>query len=416
MNRFNFNSLGILLFFNLAIPAHATPLGDAAAAMIPGEWRTFNTNNIEAVSHAFDPGADVPGIGFDDNQFWNSKKRELMIETAEHGRFQDCELFPNPTGICWKPMMTYSDDTNSWTTGGAVPPRVSGWHAFDHVAWDDDNEVLYIREYYHARVFRYCVNNTPSWCFGRQGIWSQLPDAPYSQCCGGLTYHSALSGGTLLFYDGQYDNNNCGGLLAFQETTGLWVQLGGANCQFPTGDHSNLAEYSIKKRVAVFGAGDGNVTDINKSRNLWKIDEFGTIAKLPIAPCPIALGGYNRSFVTDPATGNFIMIGCSIRGEMWELNPDGNGTWRLLDANLSDNGGICALNRLEPNNCSNDFYGVSNPTYGVIMYWKFLDRDNGEVWLYKHADSVISPPQVDSAAPTVALTSPANNSFVALKK
>src|SRR5262245_47837921 len=46
------------------------------------------------------------------------------------------------------------------------------------MAWDDVNEVMYIHEFGTGRVFRYCVNNTPSWCTGKQGAWSALPTYP----------------------------------------------------------------------------------------------------------------------------------------------------------------------------------------------------------------------------------------------
>src|SRR5262245_6282708 len=57
--------LAAILLFTVAGSAAATPLGDLAAGMQPGEWRQLTTNNISAVSQAWTAiGADP---GYDDN-------------------------------------------------------------------------------------------------------------------------------------------------------------------------------------------------------------------------------------------------------------------------------------------------------------------------------------------------------------
>ncbi|MGH7301841.1 MAG: hypothetical protein ACRELZ_01025 [Candidatus Rokuibacteriota bacterium] len=357
-----------------AVPALATQLGQVASTMPARSWAKVTTINIGAVSQVFDAVLNTEP-GYDDNQAWNSKKRRMMIQTASD---------PDRGGPWTQAfgLIQYDDDSNTWITGGPKPTTGRTVHAYDHVAWDDDNEVLYFRlaNYGENRVMRYCVNNTPSWCAGKAGTWSQLPaNLPcFCQVAGGLTYHSALNGGTLLYFNGDSHGVNRGALFAYRETTGTWTEITPPSGGYSNGDYHNLAEYSRVKQVAVYGGGNG-------SRNLWKISASGAVTQLAAAPFEISLGGGNRSFVADPVSGNFILIGGTSAGQLYELNPDGGGTWTLIQNGLNGSNGICNVHWTAGVDCSGDFYGASNSTYGVIMYWKFTGPSSGELWLYKHS-------------------------------
>ncbi len=383
--------LAILLLFLSAGPAPATPLGDLAASMKPGEWRQLATNNVGAVSQLY-----TKNPGYDDNQAWNSKKRKMVMEIVEHADGSTC---PN---TCPRGLVTYDDDTNTWTTGGAQPPQQVIYHNYDHVAWDDTNEVLYYRYSGTPNIYRYCFNNSPSWCSGRAGTWSQIPSpAPVMpNCCqiaGAITYHEAMDGGSLLFFNGDTYGSLSGGLVQYRESTQTWMVLGGP---FPDGDYHNIAEYSPVKRVAIFGGGNGNGGPAN---HLWKVAADKTITPLQDAPFNIAFGSTTRSAVADPVTGNFLFIygyGAH-QGQLWELDPDGPGTWTLIDADLTTPGKICNTAYASSDGCGNDFYAASVPTYGVIMYWKFTGPASGEVWLYKHSPSAASARPAAPSALTV---------------
>ncbi len=378
-----------VLLLTMAEPAPASELGRVAATMATGTWAQVTTNNIGAVSQAL-----YGPPGFDDNQVWNSKKRKMMMEIATHGAFSSCP------GVCPIGLITYDDETNTWTTGGAQPPAINAYHVYDHVAWDDANEVMYFRYYSSKRVVRYCVNNTPSWCVGRQGTWTDLPAAPSQmwQAAGGLTYHETMDGGSLLYFDGAgASQEGCGALIRFRESTGTWDILhSGAGCFFADGSYHNVAEYSPVKQVAVFGGGNANVDCAvgNRCRHLWKIDAAKTITRLDDAPVMIGFGGSNRSMVADPVSGNFIFISGTSpgTGAMWELNPTAPSgqQWTLLDGDLRGAGEICNTMFDTSQTCSGNFYGASNRTYGVIMYWKYTGAASGELWLYKHKP--LAPP------------------------
>lgn len=368
--------------------AGATELGRVAATMPPGTWAQITTTNVGAISQLF-----TIGPGYDDSSmFWNSKTRKMLHMLTEHAAGSTC---PN---TCWRGLVTYDDETNTWTTGGASPPATKpNPHAYDHVTWDQANEVLYLKYGENPQAFRYCVNNTPSWCAGKQGIWSALPNAPsqFAQIAQGLTYHATMDGGSLLLFSGDADGVNHGQLAQFQESTGTWVVIAGQGDQFTNGDYHVLAEYSPVKQVAIFGGGQ-------TSNRLWKIAADKTVTALTNAPTAINLGVNNRSVVADPISGNFIVIfGIAPgQGQLWELNPDGAGTWTQLDASLTGAGEICNTFWDSGAGCSGDLHGAAISTYGVIMYWKITGLSSGQVWLYRHKPWEQTPTQTWSTRST----------------
>jgi hypothetical protein len=359
------SALLLAVFLVATCPASATELGRVATTMAPGTWATVSTTNIAIISQYFAQFSGVSVPAYDSNvAAWNSKKRKMMVQTVT-----DAGLVARPSS----PLFFYDDDTNTWSAGAS--PGSTGFHAYDAVAWDDANEVLYWRPgtYGQGIVNRYCVNNTPAWCAGRQGTWTTLPNATATGGCYqigvGLTYHATMDGGSLLCYDSER------GIIQFRESTGTWSGIlpgshVGANAS------TACAEYSPIKRLTVFGCGGGT--------GMRKIDDNKAVTRLQNAPVSLGLSGAssNHDMVAEPITGNFIVIESGNR--MYELNPDGGGSWTLVDGNLTTAGKICAA---RINSCSNDFYGAANPTYGVIMYWKYTGPSSGELWVYKHPSS-----------------------------
>ncbi len=377
-----------VLLLTIAEPAAATPLGDLAASMKPGEWRQLTTNNIGIVSRYFADLGGVPTPAYDDNcMVWNTKKRRAMIATVT-----DPGSMPNPNS----PLFTFDDATNAWTSSAG--PGGTGLHCYDGLAWDDANEVMYWRPglYGGGIVYRYCVNNnSPSWCVGRQG-WSLLPDATLTGGCYqvavALTYHATMDGGSLLCYDGER------GIIQFRESVGpngTWSTVIPGSHVSGTGPYHVCMEYSPIKRVSVFGCGGGAA--------FYKIDDNKVITQLqsfPVGGLNLG-GGNNHDLVADPATGTFINIGgavdTSAANAMYELNPDGNGTWTLVDSNLTAAGKICQTKIVAAYPCSLEFYGAANPTYGVLMFWKYTGTSSGEVWLYKHKTPAFGAPAPPSS-------------------
>jgi hypothetical protein len=407
-----------VLFFGVSLPAAATLLEQTASSMQPGTWKVVPMKNVNLTATAYYPYSDAPGPGYDGTQpGWNSKKRKLYIETTEHGASSDCVKFPGMPNICYKPLWTYDDATDSWEINGPTPAEstsgIQGWHHYNEVAWDDDNEVLYIREYYSGNFYRYCVNDTPYWCAGKRGAWSKLPPNPYwGNCCEQMTYNPALNGGTLLYFDASNPSVGCGSLVGYSEMSGVWYYVhDGAGCYFATSSlgRNMVAGFSSSKQVAVFGGGE--------ALRFWKIDQHGAISLLDNAPCSIgSTNGSFASFAADPVSGNFIVIGCTSAGEMWELNPTANSgsQWTLIDGSLNGTGEICNRARNVSQLCSFDFYATPISTYGVIGYWKWVNTTTAEYWLYKHETSSLPPPPADTTAPVVSIMSPPTGRIVTI--
>jgi hypothetical protein len=422
--------IAILFLTLLSIVTQATPLGDAAAAMHPGTWKQFTGSNASLLVGQW----TNQGHGYDDgNMAWNSKKRMILHTSADHGPYVNCDTFPNPPGVCWKALMSYSDDANLWTVGGAIPPKVGGWHGYDMFTWDDVNEVIYIAAYMSTQMYRYCVNNTPSWCSGKQGVWTPLPPAPSDRCCGipAISYNPVLGGGTLLVYNGDSNGTGCGRLLGYRESSG-WADVdSGAGCKFNAGDYNGVAEFSPIKQVSIFGGGGGNQTIFHAQR-LWKVTAQGTVSQLTDSPYPISFGAhYSRQALPDPVTGDFLFLfgGSSDGGvsttmaELWRLNPDGNGTWTQLDNDLRTVGKPCESSFIRP--CPNDFFATTISTYNILLFWKLMPDSSAQVWLYKPDGASTSQPPppppppppapTDTEAPSVSIISPGNDAVVDLR-
>jgi hypothetical protein len=387
-----------------------TALGNLAASMTPGQWSRLNTNNIGIISQWFSGfNTPIPSPAYDSSCFfWNPKKQKAYLVTASH----------NGGGAPYlnSPLFQYDDATNSWSRLADPAMNYPGTgdygqgaaHCYDGVTMDETNEVLYWRPggYGNSRIFRYCVNNTPAWCNGRQGIWSELPDATSTGGCYGvaigIAYHATMDGGTLLCWDA--DGR---GIVSYRENpnggNGAWTPpLPGSNLVSEGG--GTCLEYSAKKRVTVIGCQSSD-------RRFWKIDDNKQITQLQDSPTAFSMWSStaNVSLVTEPNTGNFIAIGGEAGNGMYELNPDcpSGVCWRTLDADLTDPDEICDYKGFYLAACSTQFYGVSIPTYGVLAYWKFIDANTGEFWVYKPTSTPEPlPPPSDTTPPTVQINSP----------
>jgi hypothetical protein len=410
----------LLLCLLFPIAAQATVLGDAAAKLSPGQWAIVPMQNVAITGStlAWDNVGGTSGPGYDGPQAgWDSHTRKLYIQTVEHGAGGSCpgpNTYPTLPHVCWKPTWTYDTDTDTWSTGtsyaggttgdgrpnltltGVYPNSggtpVNHFHVWNDVAWDDVNEVLYTRDYatFPPHFYRYCVNNTPSWCTGKQGVWSALPAGPTQRngnYHNAMMFHEALNsstGGTLLAYDGSGYASGCGGLYGFRENLGTWSVISESNCALPTGSDQVLAAYSHTKQLGIFGAGSGGGT--NGPRHFFKITSAGagSITQLDDAPCDMSTtnGGFAMQ-TEDPVSGDFYFVACD--KQFWKLNATAStgSQWTLIDSSLAGTGEICNVLRNTSEFCAVDIYAIPISTYGVIGYWKFKSGMSAEFWIYK---------------------------------
>ena len=422
----------VLLLFSGTV--HATALSDAAAALSPGQWAQVTTMiNLPATAqgNVWDGLAGSPGPFYDGPQpAWNSIKKKLLLEMTEHGRGtpgcagSEAANFPAFPHTCWKQLVTYDDATSTWTTGGPHPINtngtpVSGSHAYGHIAWDDPNEVMYVRKYdlsgSSVQFYRYCTNAMPSYCSSQgANTWQEITAMNLaafggSTCCEGIGWHPTLNGGTLLYFAAASSPGGCAALFGYTEGSGWRTVDAGSGCKFPTpGTGGYYLVPSTVKGVVMFGGG--------ASAKWWKIaagGTNGTVTALDDHPNGCHLGTTNNTMsqgAADPVTGNAIFIGCTTSGQLWQLNPTGSvgSQWTLIDGNLGAPGEICNISKFPTEHCGGDFFATSISTYGVIGFWKFrVGPITAEYWIYKHSTSS------DTTPPTVSITVPTAGASVA---
>ncbi len=431
--------LVLLYLLFLCAPTNATTLSDAAAKLAPGQFvNVTGMINLQGTAAAYDPGPASPGPGYDGSQpsAWDPATSKLYMEMTEHGNASACpQNFPNFPHWCWKPLWTYDDPTNTWTTNGPYPTYtsgggpVSGTHTFGYTAYDSTNKTIYVRGH-DTNVgtwwtfFRYCATNSPaSYCASQLGQWQQITgfNPPSgSQVGTQLGWMPTLNGGTLLAFDTDGNNAGCGALfgMTYVGGVGTWGTIdSGAGCKFPAGGGTTLNRiiYSPQKNVAIFGPTESNAL------KWWKIDTTGARTALDNAPCAFHTTNLGISQTAeDPSTGDIIFIGCTQAGQMWRLNPTAapGAQWTQMHATLNAPGQICNVVRNLSNpeiGCGFDFVAMSISTYGVIGFWKMRlgvpggigpTQQAAEFWLYKPSatSSDVTPPTVSITAPTAGAT------------
>ncbi len=439
----------LLAFLFLSARVDATTLGDAAAALSPGQWVRMldgtgagQMGNLNATASypAWDnntsdnPGVNgsaAPGPAYDGSQpGWNSATRKMYFQTTEHGRASGntpnwCPAYwPIYPHGCWKPTWTYDTDTNNWNIGrsgqiitGVFPQDNSGnpqagVHVWGGIAWDDGNQVLYVKqqETFTIRVLRFCAPTSPApYCAGQLGTWKALPDyngfANNELLGQALGYHRTLNGGTLVVFSPSGNTSGCAALAGYKEGTtgsnGVWSTIdAGAGCKFPNPNGTLLeGQYSTSKQVLVFS---------NGARKMWRLTSAGQMQALDDAACDIGTAGSggSGSFATaaeDANTGEIYFLMCDGAPAIWKLNPTGSSgaqwTQVVSTATLTSTGQMCAG---AASTCAWTTYATPIRTYGVIGFWRWKQLGSAEYWLFK--------PSVgggDVIAPTVSLTAPA---------
>jgi hypothetical protein len=152
--------------------------------------------------------------------------------------------------------------------------------------------------------------------------------------------------------------------------------------------YHNIIEYSPAKNVAVYGGGN------LQSSSLWRMDSAGTVVQMPDAPAGLNIGAGTGQgkFVNDPATGNFLLLSA---GQLWELNPDGAGTWTQKTSPPS-----VVVN---PNVGNGTVILSAISDYGVIAAISQSGSSMGTFCLYKNAPGITGlKPAIAASRRTIA--------------
>jgi len=306
---------------------------------------------------------------------WNPVSRTIELVGADHNwgnsmKFARFDLFSNQFVL-----VTNGISTNSGTGAG---------HEFCGTAVDPTTGEVYYRHFGTVGVASLTVTKAAP--RGTSFATTLPPSPPMAQnIVAGSAWWSGPSswGGTrgafMVFNAGNSvpgGSVNDGQVAAFLPASQTWVnpKATGASPMYGAGGGSTyheIAAYSRVKNVMVYGG--GNVAQ----RKLWKLDSQGVVTALAEVPTGKAVGIQAGNLREDPVTGNFLLLSAN---ELWELNPDNQGSWSQLTGSRNPPAGVgnpgspaidgivsCALTEL-----------------GVVAYIKQSTQTTSSFFLYKH--------------------------------
>jgi hypothetical protein len=344
--------------------------------MAPGTWAQLtvpNQNSILGVgAHT---GSMIP---FSNSMPWNPISKVIEIIGMDHYYVNGLR------------HVRYDPATNQFVLVQEGIDGTGPAHGYDHNTINP-----YTGDIYH-RVYSTFSGNISSKkrVLGSSGF-VDIPKVPaVEQVAIGTTWWSGpfVGGGSqgsyMVFNSGNANGTaNDGQIVAYNPQTNAWFynKTGQAPFYGSGSTYHSVMEYSPQKNVAVYGG--GNVAP-NK---LWRLSANGTVVAMPDVPAGKAVGMQAGNLVNDPVTGNFLLLSA---GELWELNPDGAGSWTRQTSPPSGVG-----NPQVPDHVISS--AISD--YGVVAYITQNTSTGGTFYLYKHAASGLA----DTTAPTVSLTAPA---------
>jgi hypothetical protein len=97
----------------------------------------------------------------------------------------------------------------------------------------------------------------------------------------------------------------------------------------------------------------------------------GSFAVMPDTPGVTGVGIQRGNLVSDPLTGNFLLLSS---GQFWELNPDGAGTWTQLASPPAGVGDPAFPTAMISSAISD---------HGVVAYITQPSQTGGTFYLYK---------------------------------
>jgi hypothetical protein len=344
-----------------------TALSMLAASMPAGTWAKLDVANQDAMLGVGSISGSM--IHYCNSMPWNSRQRVIEIIGMDHDygsvRYVQYNEASNQFVLI----------TNDLGFGTATQ------HGYDH-----NNINPHTGDYFHRR----CQTGEPSLLVSKKPVGSatgfvDLPTVPtnYEQVAIGSCYWSGAFTGAgtqgcfMLFNSGDsFGKADDGQIAAFDPLTNTWFwNQHGMAPFFETAGYTyhSVMEYSTKKNVAVYGGGGDAPT------RLWRLASDRSVLAMPNTPSGKEVGIQHGILTEDPVTGNFLLLSA---GELWELDPDGTGTWTRQTGTRSppDAVGIPG-----PSPTLDGMICCSISDYGVVAYIKQTSPNNSAFHLYKHA-------------------------------
>jgi hypothetical protein len=354
-----------LILGSLCYVATATVLGDLAASMKAGEWRTLTTAGAVAALGQTG-GATGNTIPYANNGVWDPVGHAFYFLGSDHF---------HSTG--YARFITYSENTNGWTTL-ARPAwfwslTETAMHGYDHSGLDQATGLFYHSPFIKGggsrTIYRYNV---------RTNTWLSPFMSPYSSaCCIGMEYFPEYHG--LIFTDGAAGIYGCK-----IGATNTWQLLkSGATM----GDYHNMSEYNPVHKVVVGGGGNSNSA-------MYKIDSNGTVTTLKNAPVTFRI--LENVLTVDPVGGDFLLFTLNKEFYAYDVLTD---TWTLQTGTVPPiyttgvTGGAVACVIASP-----------IPEYGINMFVSCNGANDCWVSLYKRTASAKITDAILAQSTTASLT------------
>jgi hypothetical protein len=359
----------------LSIPAAVTVLKPGSsvlstivAAMAPGSWAQFNVANQSSILGVGSSTGSI--IPYCNAMPWNPVNRCIEIIGGDHG---------SPTGLR---HVRYVEATNTFETV-SIDTGLRG-HGYDHTEVNPFTGDVYHKHYGTIGMQPLVVSRKPI----GSSSFSALPTVNVSQIIihgtcwwsGPFTGGSGLGaqGGFAVYSRGGANGATDGTISIFDpisnswrfNATGMSPNLGTSSSGYI---YNEVMAYSGVKNVAVYGGGHGN------ERRMWRLSSNGSALELTNAPADIMVGIHSGVLIEDPVTGNFLVLS---QGHLYELNPDGAGTWTRQTGSRIPPSGVGIPSGSGPEML---VIGVPLPDHGVVAFVRQTNSGRGSFWLYKHA-------------------------------
>lgn len=361
-------------------------LATLAASMSAGTWAELTVSNQNSVLGDVAAGGEGSDLGYMNAACYIPQSDRIQIVGADHGGYLSMHVIEYDiatNSFIERALGTYNaGDTQTGTGPG---------HGFDHAAVNpytgDAYQSVYGTGSFGApSSFKFAVRKR---VYGDDRFTVTLPFTMIDQSINitfGTCWWSgsfAAGGGAgaqgclMVFNQGNAINggsaNDCV-INAFDPLTSSWfyAKIGAAPFYGSGGGatYHALAEYSPGKNVMVYGGGNA------ASNRLWKMTSDGTVTELTNVPSGKGVGIQQGLLINEPMTGNFLLLSA---GELWELNPDGSGTWTQQTGSRVPPAGVGLPSAPDAMCC------VDLPEHGVVAYITQPTNTGGTFYLYKHA-------------------------------
>jgi len=354
------------LFLLTMIPQNvsASVLSDTVAQMQPGEWRTLTPANVSAINNASNWAV------YADSATWDPISHKLLFLGSYHG-----------TGYKFP---IYSESTNSWSAGPALPnipfSQIFVGHGYDFNTIDTNGNFYYrisddLYNYVRSQIpsaqqmFKYNI---------AANTWTAIPPNSLKNattCCEGIAYFPERGG--IVYPD------SSGKIWFFSDSNQQWSLI---STIAGWGSTWNFTEYNPVHKIVLFGSSTGK---------LFKMDSAGTVTPLNNIPITIYDGsGFTGHVTVDPASGDFLVLTAS------GTSPN---TFTLYAYNILSDTWRLAANQ-PPSSMIGAVVSAPVSTYSVNMFAScgmYAADCDGKIYLYKHSSSSATPPI--TPAPTVSL-------------